>query len=66
MPIGILEDSVQCVNSQNNKIVICIDKNIFDNFNNLSINDLLENTRILLKYILSQKTEKVKLKNSKK
>jgi hypothetical protein len=66
MPIGILEDSEQNVNNQNNKIVICIDKNIFDNFNNLSINDLLENIRILLKYILSQNTEKVKLRKAKK
>lgn len=61
MPTGILEEDWIYVKSKNIKIEICINKNVFDNCNSLSINDLLESIRILLKYILSRKTKKVKL-----
>jgi len=60
----ILKENCAIVNSKNVKIEICINKNVFDIPNNLSINDLLENIRILFKYILSRKTKKVKLKNN--
>ena len=61
MSTDILKDECTIVKSKNVKIEICINKNVFDNRNSLSINDLLENIRILLKYILSRKTKKVKL-----
>ena len=63
MSIDILKENCTVVNSKNIKIEICINKNVFDSLNSLSINDLLENIRILLKYILSRKMKKVKLKN---
>jgi len=62
MSADILKDNCTEVNSKNIKIETCINKNVFDSCNSLSINDLLENIRILLKYILSRKTKKVKLK----
>lgn len=64
MSVDILKENCTVVNSKNIKIEICINKNVFDSPNSLSINDLLENIKILLKYILSRKTKKVKLKNS--
>lgn len=38
---------------------ICIDNN---NFENIEVNDLLENINILIKYIISKKPIKIKLK----